>query len=119
MSDERYFSSESQKFNSSRKDVEKSVITINDNKDRSSLLEVFCKKYVLENFAKFTEKHQCHSLLILFFNKKTLAQVFVNLAKIFSYRTPSLAASSKRHLTHTKNLSLLMIKKRLISMKKQ
>ena len=118
MSDERYFSSESRKFNSSRKNVEKSVITINDNKDRSSLPEVFCKKCVLENFAKFTEKHQCHSLLILFFNKKTLAQVFVNLAKIFSYRTLSLAASSKRHLTHTKDL-LAMIKKRLISMKKQ
>ena len=36
--------------------------------------EVFYKKGVLKNFAKFTGKHQCQSL---FFNKKeTLAQVF-------------------------------------------
>ena len=51
---------------------------------RSSHLEVFCKKVVLRNFAKFTKKHLCQSL---FFNKiarlvckiikkKTLAEVF-------------------------------------------
>ena len=34
--------------------------------DRSSRLEVFCKKSVLRNFAKFTGKHLCQSL---FFNK--------------------------------------------------
>ena len=34
-------------------------------KDRSSLPEVFCKKGVLRNFAKFTGKHLCQSL---FFN---------------------------------------------------
>ena len=33
---------------------------------RSSRLEVFCKKGVLKNFAKFTGKHLCHSL---FFHK--------------------------------------------------
>ena len=33
---------------------------------RSSLLEVFCKKGVLRNFAKFIAKHLCQSL---FFNK--------------------------------------------------
>ena len=33
---------------------------------RSSHPEVFCKKGVLRNFAKFTGKHLCHSL---FFNK--------------------------------------------------
>ena len=33
---------------------------------RSSLSEVFCKKEVLENFAKFKGKHLCQSL---FFNK--------------------------------------------------
>ena len=33
---------------------------------RSSRPDVFCKKGVLRNFAKFTEKHLCHSL---FFNK--------------------------------------------------
>ena len=46
---------------------------------RSSRPEVFCRKSVLRNFAKFTRKHLCQSL---FFNKvvglrkKTLAQVF-------------------------------------------
>ena len=38
----------------------------NAEKDRSSRPEVFCKKCVLRNFAKFTEKHQRQSL---FFNK--------------------------------------------------
>ena len=33
---------------------------------RSRRPEVFCKKRVLRNFAKFTEKHLCQSL---FFNK--------------------------------------------------
>ena len=33
---------------------------------RSSRTEVFCKKVVLKNFAKFTRKHLCQSL---FFNK--------------------------------------------------
>ena len=33
---------------------------------RSSRLEVFCRKGVLRNFAKFTGKHLCQSL---FFNK--------------------------------------------------
>ena len=52
---------------------------------KSSCPEVFCKKGVLKNFAKFTGKHLCQSL---FFNKVagpeawTLAQVFpVNFAK--------------------------------------
>ena len=34
--------------------------------NRSSRPEVFCRKGVLRNFAKFTGKHLCHSL---FFNK--------------------------------------------------
>ena len=29
---------------------------------KSSRSELFCKKGVLENFAKFTEKHLCQSL---------------------------------------------------------
>ena len=33
---------------------------------RSSCPEVFCKKYVLRNFTKFTRKYQCQSLI---FNK--------------------------------------------------
>ena len=40
---------------------------------RSSCPEVFCKKYVLNNFVKFPGKHLRQSL---FFNKVTLAQVF-------------------------------------------
>ena len=62
---------------------------------RSSRPEVFYKKDVLRNFAKFTEKHLCQSL---FFNKETLAQVFscvfCEISKnIFSHRTPVGAAS--------------------------
>ena len=49
--------------------------------------EVFCKKGVLRNFAKFTEKHLCQVLFFTkvaglgpracnSFNKETLAQVF-------------------------------------------
>ena len=51
---------------------------------RSSRLEVFCKKGVLRNFAKFTEKHLCQSLFFNkiagtacnFIKKETLPQVF-------------------------------------------
>ena len=66
--------------------------------------EVFCKKGVLRNLAKFTGKHLCQSL---FFNKvagnflknETLAQLFsCEFSKIFeniffSYRTPPVATS--------------------------
>ena len=46
---------------------------------RSSLPEVFCKKGVLKDFAKFTGKHLCQSLFITacnFIKKEALAQVF-------------------------------------------
>ena len=73
---------------------------------RSSRPEVFCKKGVHRNFAKFTGKHHCQSL---FFNKvagpatllkkDTLAQVFscefCEISKnAFRYRTPLVTASS-------------------------
>ena len=74
---------------------------------RSRRPEVFCKKGVLRNFAKFTGKHLCQSL---FFNKvaglacnsikkETLAQVFscefCEISKnTFSHRTPLVAASA-------------------------
>ena len=72
-------------------------------KRRSSRREVFCKKGVLRNFTKFTEKHLCQSL---FFNKvagprmETLAQVFscdfCEISKnTFFSRTPLVAASVK------------------------
>ena len=52
--------------------------------NRSTRPEVFCKKKVLRNFAKFTEKHLCQNLFLIicrplslnFIKKETLAQVF-------------------------------------------
>ena len=35
--------------------------------NRSSGAEVFCRKVVLRNFAKFTGKHLCQSLLLIKF----------------------------------------------------
>ena len=67
---------------------------------RSSRPEVFCKKGVLRNLAKFTGKHLCQSL---FFKKvaglRSLAQVFSReFCKIpkntFFYRTPPMDASA-------------------------
>ena len=63
---------------------------------RSSHLEVFCEKGVLENLAKFTGKELRQSLF--FIKKKTLAQVFsfefCEISKsTFSYRTPPVATS--------------------------
>ena len=64
---------------------------------RSSRPDVFYKKRVLKNFAKFTGKHLCHSL---FFNKvvggESLAQVFsyefCEISKnTFFYSTPLVA----------------------------
>ena len=62
---------------------------------RSSRREVFCKKGVLRNLAKVTEKHLCQSLVFL---KGTLAQVFsCEYGEIsrntFSYRLPPVTAS--------------------------
>ena len=72
----------------------------------SSRPEVFCKKGVLRNFAKFTGKHLCQSLLFNkvvgqacnFIKKDTLAQVFscefCEISKsTFFHRTPLAAAS--------------------------
>ena len=49
-----------------RKRLSKEVVRKLDNEtelSRSSRPEVFCKKGVLRNFAKFTGKHRCQSLL--------------------------------------------------------
>ena len=63
-------------------------------KHRSSRSEVFCKKGVPINFAKFTGKHLYHSL---FFNKVAgLSHFPVNFAKFL--RTPFLQNSSGRLL---------------------
>ena len=66
---------------------------------RGSRPEVFCEKCVLRNFAEFTGKHLCQSLL----KEETLAQVFsCEFCKIsrntFSYRTPLVAASINSYL---------------------
>ena len=53
-------------------------------KCRISRPEVFCKKGVLRNFAKFTGKHMCQNLFFIkvaglsvqLYEKKTLAEVF-------------------------------------------
>ena len=58
---------------------------------RSSRPEVFCKKGVLGNFAKLTEKHLCQSLL---FNKVTGPRPEVEISKdTYSCRIPLMAAS--------------------------
>ena len=79
-------------------------------KYRSSRTELFCKKGVLRNLAKITEKHLCQSLFLIkpqacnFIKKETLAQVFVLLwifessKNTFSYRAPPVAASVNRKL---------------------
>ena len=60
--------------------------------------EVFCKKVVLRNFAKFTRKHLCQSQACNFIKNETLEQVFscefCEISKnTFFYRTPPVAAS--------------------------
>ena len=98
------------------------ILTNLDWISRSSRLEVFSKKGVLRNCAKFTGKHQCQSL---FFNKvadlrpatllqkETVARVFscefCKISKnIFSYRSPPVTASEYLYMvsvnTVTKNL---------------
>ena len=68
---------------------------------RSTRLEVFCRKGVLRNFAKFTGKHLCQNLVfnkVADLKKESLAQVFsCEFFKIskntFFHRTPLVAAS--------------------------
>ena len=60
--------------------------------------EMFCKKGVFRNFAKFTGKHLCQSHFCLHIKKETLAQVlsceFYEISKnTFLYRTPLVAVS--------------------------
>ena len=86
---------------------------------RSSRPEVFCKKGVLRNFAKFTGKHLWPATGLQqacnFIKKDTLAQVFscefCEISKnTFFYRTPLVAASVKcssvMMLRLLKNISL-------------
>ena len=59
-------------INSTKKSQKKKKLELS--RDRSSRPEVFCKKGVIRNFAKFTGKHLSQSL---FFDEV-----------VFSYRTP-------------------------------
>ena len=52
--------------------------------------EVFCKIGVLKNFANFTGKHLCWSLLLI---KLFSCEFFELFKSIFFYRTPPVAAS--------------------------
>ena len=88
--------------------------------DRSSRPEVFCKKAVIRNFAKFTGKHLCQSLLFIkncrhkasasnFIKKETLAQVFFcEFCEIsrnnFCYRIPPVAVSAQKQALTQLNL---------------
>ena len=77
---------------------------------RSRRPEVFCKKGVLRNFAKFTGKHLCQRLF--FIKKKTLAQVFscefCEISKnTFSYRAPLVAASKFSNSSLLKKFTLI------------
>ena len=89
-------------------------------KYRSSHPEVFCKKSVLKNFAKFTGKQLCQSLFFNkvagqacnFVKKETLVQVFsCEFCEIFRntffYRTPLAVASGNTNLTSHASLILL------------
>ena len=66
---------------------------------RSSRLELFCKKGVLRNFAKFTEEKTCARVSFLnFIKKEALAQMFsCKICEVskntFYCRTPLVAAS--------------------------
>ena len=79
------------------KGQERVSIPYNRAQIRSSRPEVFCKRGVLRNIAKFTGKHLCQSLFI---KKETLAQVFscefFDISKnTFFHRTHPTAASVK------------------------
>ena len=69
---------------------------------RNSRPEVFCKKRVLRNFAKFTGKRLCHSLFLNNFIKKetqVFSCEFCEISKnTFIHRTPPVAASENIQL---------------------
>ena len=79
---------------------------------RSSRPEAFCKKYVLKNFAKFTEKILSWSF---FFNKVAVLRhrcfpvKFAKLSGTFFYRAPPVARSDfscRLEVKYQKNLDV-------------
>ena len=84
---------------------------LQNDQERTSLPEAFCKRDVLRNFANFRRKHLCQSLFFNkvetcnFIKKETLVQVFCcefcEISKnTFSYRTTLVAASAGRQRTN-------------------
>ena len=74
---------------------------------KSSRPDESCKKGVLRNFAKFTEKHLCQGLFFNFIKKETMAQVFscefYEISKnAFFNRTPLVAASEQSALLNSR-----------------
>ena len=71
-------------------------------KDRSSRPDVFCKKRVLRNFAKFTGKHLCQRPRPVILAKRdsgtgVFMWIFREISKkTFYYRTPLVAVSYKK-----------------------
>ena len=96
---------------------------------RSSRPEVFCKKGVLRNFAKFTGKHLCQRLFLNnvaglrpnacnFIEKETLPLVFScefhEISKnTFLHRAPLVAASTYTLPSFSKNTLRLLLPKSL------
>ena len=94
--------------------------------NRSSRPEVFCKKAVLRNFAKFTRKHLSWVSFLIklhcnFIKKETLTQVFsCEFCQIsentFSHRTPLVSASGpwKLEIYQLKNVELFFIRNQFV-----
>ena len=83
-------------------------------KDRSSRPKVFCKKGVLKNFTKFTGNHLRQSLFlnkvvclrpVTLLKKRLWRRCFpVNFVNFLFYRTPPVAASTKRRFSGKKKI---------------
>ena len=77
--------------------------------------ELFCKKRCSRNFAKFTEKHLCQSLLLIklqLYQKKTLAQgfscEFCEISKNIFFKEYFWAAASGQKAVNLKPLTYLV-----------
>ena len=84
-------------------------------RSRSSHAEVFCKKGILINFAKFTGKHLWVSFLIKLLDKKeTLAQVFscefCEISKNTFFNKTPLVVASADHMNQRKIINSFFFK---------
>ena len=73
------------------------IIDIWQGSDRSSRPQVFCKKGILRNIAKFTGKHLHQSLFLIKLQAEAYASISCEFCEISkntpSYKTPPVAAS--------------------------